>query len=192
MMIRGAIFDMDGTIVDVSYDWKKIKEELGTGGKPILSHLQGLSEPERSTKWKILEKHEKTATAQATLKKGIQEFLLFLEKKGIKTALVTNNSRRNVDYLLDKFGLRFDLVLARETGLWKPSGDPFLFVLRNLRLKKEEVCVIGNSHFDVKAAEEAGIKMVFILVRDKEKGHIKGAEIFPSVKKLRERMLSLV
>jgi HAD superfamily hydrolase (TIGR01509 family) len=191
-MIKGAIFDMDGTIVEVSYDWKKIKEELETGGKPILSHLQDLSEPEKSKKWKILEKHEKTATARATLKKGIRELLRFLEKRGIKTALVTNNSSRNVDYLLDKFGLRFDLVLARETGLWKPSGEPFLFVLRNLGMKKEEVCVIGDSHFDVKAAGEAGIKMVFILARDKEKDHIEGAEIFPSVKKLRERILPLV
>lgn len=191
-MIKGAIFDMDGTIVDVSYDWKKIKEELETGGKPILSHLKDLSEPEKSKKWKILEKHEKAATAQATLKKGIREFLRFLEKKGVKTALVTNNSRRNVNYLLDKFGLRFDLVLAREAGLWKPSGDPFLFVLRNFRMKKEEVCVIGDSHFDAKAAEEAGIKMVFILTRDKKKGPIKGAEIFPSVKKLRERILPFV
>ena len=183
---------MDGTIVDVSYDWKKIKEELETDGKPILSHLQDLSEPERSKKWRILEKHEKTATARATLKEGMQQFLIFLEEKGIKTALVTNNSRRNVDFLLDKFRLRFDLVMARETGLWKPSGAPFLFVLENLRMKKEEICVVGDSRFDVKAAVEAGIKTVFILVRDKTKCQIEGVEIFQSVKELREKITSLI
>ena len=26
--LKGAIFDMDRTLVDVPYDWKKIKEEL--------------------------------------------------------------------------------------------------------------------------------------------------------------------
>jgi HAD superfamily hydrolase (TIGR01549 family) len=192
MMIRGAIFDMDGTIVDVSYDWKKIKEELETGGKPILSHIRDLSEPERSKKWGILEKHEKAATTRATLKEGIQDFLIFLKEKEVKTALVTNNSRRNVEYLLDKFKLKFDLVLSRETGLWKPSGAPFLFVLEKFRMSKGEICVIGDSHFDVKAAEEAGIKIVFLLVADKKKCRIGGAEIFQTVKALRKKVSSLV
>ncbi len=191
-MIQGVIFDMDGTIVDVPYDWKKIKEELETDGKPILSHLQDLNEPEKSKKWRILEKHENEATARAKLKKGMQQFLIFLQEKGIKTALVTNNSRRNVDFLLDKFKLEFDLVIARETGLWKPSGAPFLYVLESLRIKKEEICVIGDSHFDVKAAEAAGIGKVFILVRDKKKCRIEGAEIFQSVKELRETISSLI
>jgi HAD superfamily hydrolase (TIGR01509 family) len=192
MMIRGAIFDMDGTIVDVSYDWKKIKEELGTGGNPILNHIRQLTEPERSKKWKLLEKHERAATARATLKEGIREFLIFLEEREVKTALVTNNSRRNVDYLLKKFKLRFDLVLSRERGLWKPSGDPFLFVLENFRLKKKEVCVIGDSHFDAKAAEAAGIEKVFLLVRDENEYLSGGVETFRTFDELKKRISSCV
>ena len=122
-MLKGVIFDMDGTVVDVSYDWKKIKEELQTRGEPILSYIQRLEEPERAKKWAILETHEEQATAQATLKDGIESLLDALKTRMVKTALVTNNSRKNVDYLLQKFRLNGGQVLVK--------FDPFkcLFIL---------------------------------------------------------------
>ena len=162
MKIRAVIFDMDGTIVDVSYDWQQIKKELNTGGKPILHYLISLKEPERSEKWKALEKFEDEATAKASLKEGMKEFLDFLAEKGVKRALVTNNSNKNVNFLLRKFNLQFEVILSRESGLWKPSGSPFEAVLKKLSLKKEEVCVVGDSHFDIEAAQKAGISIVFI------------------------------
>jgi HAD superfamily hydrolase (TIGR01549 family) len=185
-MIKGIIFDMDGTVVDVSYDWKKIKQELQTEGKPILAYIQSLKEPERTNKWRILERYEEDATAQATLKDGMEKFLAFLKEKGIKTALVTNNARKNVDFLLNKFRLDFSLVLSREAGLWKPSGAPFLFVLKSFGIQKKECCVIGDSHFDVKAAEEAGIKRVFLLSHEKEKKYSIGVEMVPNIKELQK------
>jgi beta-phosphoglucomutase-like phosphatase (HAD superfamily) len=36
MKLKGVIFDMDGTVVDVTYDWNQIREELNSQGKPIL------------------------------------------------------------------------------------------------------------------------------------------------------------
>lgn len=191
-MIKCVIFDMDGTVVDVPYDWKKIKEELQTRGAPILSYIQGLKEPEKSEKWKILEEFEEEATAQAALKEGMKEFLSFLENKKIKKALVTNNSRGNVDFLLKKFNLEFDIILSRETGLWKPSGAPFLFVLKKLRLEKEECCVIGDSHFDVKAAADAGIQNVFILSSKKQKNLPVGVRIFQTVHDLEKWLQRLI
>jgi HAD superfamily hydrolase (TIGR01509 family) len=191
-MIKGILFDMDGTVVDVPYDWKRIKQELQTKGEPILSHIQNLEEPERSEKWKILERYEEEATARATLKEGMEKFLVFLKEKGIKTALVTNNSRKNVDFLLNKFRLRFDLVLSREAGLWKPSGAPFLFVLENLGLEKEECCVVGDSHFDVKAAGDAGIKRVFILSPEKKPNFSIRAETVHTIRELKEKISKLI
>jgi HAD superfamily hydrolase (TIGR01509 family) len=191
-MIKGILFDMDGTVVDVPYDWKRIKQELQTKGEPILSHIQNLEEPERSEKWKILERYEEEATARATLKEGMEKFLVFLKEKGIKTALVTNNSRKNVDFLLNKFRLRFDLVLSREAGLWKPSGAPFLFVLENLGLEKEECCVVGDSHFDVKAAGDAGIKRVFILSPEKKPNFSIRVETVHTIRELKEKISKLI
>lgn len=191
-MAKGVIFDMDGTVVDVSYDWKKIKQELQTHGEPILSHIQNLAEPERSKKWAILEKYEARATARATLKDGMKSFLDRLNTKKVKTALVTNNSRKNVDYLLNKFSLNFDLVLSREAGLWKPSGAPFIYVLEKWGIERHQCCVIGDSHFDVKAAKAAGIRCIFILTQDRELNFSSGVEIARSIEELEKKFLRII
>lgn len=187
-LIKCVIFDMDGTVVDVAYNWKRIKQELQTQGEPILSYIQSLEEPERSRKWTILEKYEAEATAHATLKEGMESFLAFLKEMKVKTALVTNNSRKNVAFLLDKFRLNFDLVLSREAGLWKPSGAPFLFVLEKLGIEKKQCCVVGDSHFDVNAAKDAGIECIFILAHKKEMNFSSGVEMVQTVKELEKKI----
>ncbi|MBD3414638.1 MAG: HAD-IA family hydrolase [Candidatus Aminicenantes bacterium] len=192
LKIRGVIFDMDGTIVDVPYDWDQIKKELNTGGEPILNYLDGLKEPEKTKKWDVLEAHEKHATQNAVLKQGISSFLQFLKKRGLLTALVTNNSKDNVFYLLHKFGLKFDHVVTRESGLWKPSAEPFFEVFKTLSLHKENCCVVGDSAFDVIAARRAGIESIFIINEDIEKFKDNGVEVYVSVKKLKSRMKRLL
>lgn len=189
---KGVIFDMDGTVVDVPYDWNKIKAELKTQGKPILVYLRSLEEPEKSEKWKVLEKYEDEATRKAELKQGMRKFLDVLSKKGVKRALVTNNSQKNVSFLLRKFNLEFDCVLSRESGLWKPSGAPFIEALKKIGLRREECCVVGDSHFDIKAANEAGILNVYILNEDKERFVSTNAEVFSSVEALRKRIESML
>lgn len=192
MKLKCVIFDLDGTIVDVPYDWDKIKAELETQGKPILYYLNSLEEPEKSEKWKILEKYENEATRKAELKRGMHKLLDLLNKNGIKKAVVTNNSRKNVAYLLAKFKLNFDYVISRESGLWKPSGAPFLEVMKKLSLKREECSVVGDSSFDVKAANEAGISKVFILSENKEKFASTDAEFVSSVESLIKRIEQLL
>ena len=193
LRLRGALFDMDGTVVDVPYDWARIKADLGTEDVPILSYLSGLAEPERSRKWAILRRYEDEATERAVMKRGMLRFLGFLEGRGILTALITNNSRRNTDILLNRFQLAFDLVMTRESGLWKPSGAPLVAAMKDLGLAKNACCAIGDSHFDIRAAEEAGIPRIFILNRDPAKfASFKIAEVFPSVAALKKRMSVLL
>ncbi len=190
--LKGVIFDLDGTVVDVPYDWPRIKEELEARGLPILVHLSQLKEPQKSEKWKILEKFEEEATRKAVLRKGMREFLHFLQKKGIKRALVTNNSRQNVDFLLQKFRLQFDCVISRESGLWKPSGAPFLAALGQMGVMREQCCVVGDSHFDVQAAAEAGIACVFILSGERRKFASMNAEVFSSIEALQDKIDDLL
>jgi len=192
LKLKGVIFDLDGTIVDVPYNWSRIKQELATQGKPILHFIQNLEEPKKAEKLEVLEKYEKEATLQAVLKKGILDFLNFLNGKGIKKALVTNNSKENVLYILNKFKLEFDCLISRETGLWKPSGAPIIAAMKELGLKKEECCVVGDSHFDIQAAKEAGIRKVFILNEDKERFTSTSAEVFSDVESLKVRMEQLL
>lgn len=192
MKLKGVLFDLDGTIVEVPYDWKRIKEELGTQGKPILSFIQELPEPEKTQKKKLLEKYEQEATRKAVLKEGMDGFLKFLSENKIKKAVVTNNSRKNVWFLLKKFNLDFDCVISRESGLWKPSGSPFLEVLERFYLKAEECCVVGDSHYDIKAAREAGIPWIFILGPEKTDFSGDDIQFFSTVSELKEKVKELI
>jgi HAD superfamily hydrolase (TIGR01549 family) len=162
--LKGVIFDLDGTIVEVPYDWRRIRARLGTQGDSIIGYLNGLPEPEKSLKWQVLKRYEDRATRRARLRRGVRPLLDCLAGAGVKTALVSNNSLDNVEFMLRRFRLTFDLVLSRDSGCWKPSGAPFVYVLKHLRLARRDTAVVGDSRFDVLAASEAGIRRVFLLV----------------------------
>ncbi|NIM91521.1 MAG: HAD-IA family hydrolase [Candidatus Aminicenantes bacterium] len=188
--LEAVIFDLDGTLVDVPYDWILIRKKLGTQDVPILHYISNLEEPEKTKKLRLLEKFEEEASNKAVLKKGIPRLMGLLEERGIKKILVTNNSRKNVLNLLKRFKLEFDHVLTREDGLWKPSGAPFLAALKKFGIERQASCIVGDSLFDVKAAEEAGITKVFILSSEKEK-FPSSVELVKSVDELQKKIENL-
>jgi len=192
MGIKAVIFDLDGTVVENAYDWPKIRLELGNTEVSILHYISGLEEPERSRKWAILERHETEQTARSVLREGMKELLTFLREKGVRSALVTNNSLKNTEYLLGKFGLGFDRVITRESGLWKPSGAPFREILDSFGVSPGECCVIGDTRFDILAALDAGIGPIFLLADDPDDFAGFPVEVFPAIDSLTERLQELL
>jgi HAD superfamily hydrolase (TIGR01509 family) len=168
--IRAVIFDMDGTLVDSSYDWPAIRRRLGVTGASIIDDLNGLAEPERSRKWAELEAIEKIATDNARLHEGALEVLDLFAVHDLPTALVTNNSSANTRRILARFGLRFDVVLTRDSGLWKPSGAPLSEAVTQLGVRPEGCLGVGDSRYDVLASREAGLAAV-CLVHDGSARH---------------------
>jgi HAD superfamily hydrolase (TIGR01509 family) len=161
--IRAVVFDMDGTLIDSTYDWPAIRRRLGVNGASIIDDLNGLEEPERSRRWALLEEIEKTATESARLHEGADEVLEIFSGRGFATALVTNNSSANTRRLLARFGLRFDVVLTRDSGLWKPSGAPVSEAVTRLGVRPTECLGVGDSRYDVLAAREAGLAAVCLV-----------------------------
>ena len=161
--IRAVVFDMDGTLVDSTYDWPAIRRLLGVTGASIIDDLNGLEEPERSRSWAVLEEIEKTATEEARLHEGAHEVLEHFSARGLATALVTNNSSANTRRILARFGLRFDVVLTRDSGLWKPSGAPIREAVTQLGVRPDDCLGVGDSHYDVLAAREAGLAAVCLV-----------------------------
>jgi HAD superfamily hydrolase (TIGR01509 family) len=192
MRLKGVIFDLDGTVVENDYDWTGIRDELGTGATSILHYLDDLEEPARTAKWAILESHEARQTEASVLRRGVRELLAFLRGRGVAAALVTNNSGKNTEFLLSKFRLDFDCVITRESGLWKPSGAPFLEVLRAFGLEPGACGVVGDTRFDVLAALDAGIERIFLLSDEPERFVGLPVEVFPDMDDLRRRLESLL
>lgn len=164
-MIRGVIFDLDGTLFDADYDWPGIRRQLGVpaGATTILEHLASLPAGERARRERQLRLIETAATRGGRLKPGARRLLDFLRARGLRLALVTNNHRESADWVVTTYGLGFDLVLSRDTGLFKPSAAPLLEAARELGLAPDELAAVGDNEYDNRSAHEAGMALIIIV-----------------------------
>jgi hydrogenase expression/formation protein HypE len=161
--VEAVIFDMDGTLVNSVYDWPEIRQRLGVTGASIIDDLNALPEPDRSRRWAELEDIEAAATGRAAIHEGARELLALLADHGIAAALVTNNSDANTRRLLDRFSLGFEVVVTRDSGLWKPSGAPIIEAVRRLGIAPGRCLGVGDSHYDNMAARDAGLGRICVL-----------------------------
>lgn len=168
MVIRAALFDMDGTIWQTDIDWMEVRREIGilADGQPIYEQLKALEPQERARGIAILERHEALGVENGRLIPGTEDLLQSLHNAEVKCALITNNSRRSADLVLESHPLAFDLVLSRDDGALKPNPQAFLLALARLGVQPNEAIAIGDAHLDLIAANRAGIAE-FILVADK-------------------------
>ena len=167
MVIRAALFDMDGTIWDAPIDWVAVRREidLPVDGRPIYMQLMDMPSWDRAQGIRILEHHEALGAENGTLVPGTEELLRCLREADVKCALVTNNSRLSVNRVLECNPLSFDVVLSRDDGALKPDPQAFLSALEQLHVRPDEAIAIGDAHFDLIASDRAGVAE-FILVGD--------------------------
>jgi phosphoglycolate phosphatase len=187
-LVRGFIFDVDGTLVSHKVDGEKLRSttsrELVRMGFDI-SFMDGnnLNTQEiidrareqiesgsvkikfelfRAALNEALDALEMDWNALAQPIPGTNELLDRLRAKDVRLATLTNSGRAPSEWLLRQHDLlrRFDFTLSRDdvTKL-KPSPDGVLKALDLMGLPKDEVVYVGDSVIDVKAAKAAGIKV---------------------------------
>lgn len=167
-MIKLALFDMDGTIVDSNLDWPSIRQHLQIKpGHSILSDIYAHDRVDEA-RLAILEAYEQENTVQVKPIKGIDIFLEYLASLSIKRALITNNNRANTDYILQKYQFFFDLVITREKRLWKPEPDVFYYVMEQFGCLPSETVSIGDSHYDIIASRAAQLAQIYIIAAQAE------------------------
>jgi HAD superfamily hydrolase (TIGR01509 family) len=161
--VGGILFDMDGVVVEQRLDFLAIKQEIfGTTHGFILERMAELSLPERTRAEAILERHEAAAAAAATPVDGIVPFLAWMETRGLRRGLVTRNSRKSVDMVLARLGLRFDAVVTREDAPPKPAPDPVWLACRRMGLPPSATLFVGDFEFDMLAGRRAGVRTVLL------------------------------
>jgi len=166
MTICAVLFDMDGTIYDSGIDWFALRGEIDIpwDGRPILEQLAEVDPGTRERGLAALHRIEAHGADNGSLIDGVEELLEFLEARGVRYALVTNNSRRSADVVLSRHPLPFDVVLTREDGAPKPAPDLFLSALERLGgVPAERAVVIGDAHIDLLGAQAAGIPEVILV-----------------------------
>lgn len=178
-MIEGAIFDMDGVLVDnVLYHiraWTQLGKELGwkladkqvrsafgQRNSEMLAAFSGKSltskQAAQYAERKEVIYRELMAPALAPVA-GLEQFLGDLNKEGFRTAVATSGPAENVSLVMDGLGLRhwFDVIVTgAEVSRGKPEPDIFLLAARQLNLEPQQCIVFEDSTSGIEAARRAG------------------------------------
>jgi len=160
--IAGVIFDLDGTLVDSALDFKLIRQDLGLGPEPILEQIEKLPEPRRLECEEILSRHETAGAMRATLHLGATDWIEELDRLRIPRAIFTRNARSIVSLTLDRCGLHFDHIVAREDAPPKPDPTGIHRLCDTWDVPLDSVLIIGDYLYDVLAGREAGIKSALV------------------------------
>lgn len=195
--IEAVIFDVDGTIADSMWMWKRIdKEYLEKFGIPLPDTLQAeiegwsfyetavyfrkrfqLSDPVEKimADWNEMawEKYEK----EVPLKSGVRDFMQLCKSRGIKMGIATSNSRELFKTVERIHGLTEYISCIRtgsEVQKGKPAPDIYLAVAKELQVAPEKCLVFEDLTAGIMAGKNAGMKVcavqdAYSLDSDREK-----------------------
>jgi len=162
-VIRGIVFDMDGTLVDSQLDFDAMRREMELpAGLPILEALSRLPPQLAARCQSILDRHESDGHERATLLSGVEQLLGELHSRSIRVAIATRNSRAITAATLDKLGLSVDFALTRDDGPVKPDPWAVRHACERWELSVAEVAVIGDFKFDIECGRAAGCRTVLL------------------------------
>ena len=181
--IKGAIFDMDGTLIDSMWVWSKIDEEylkkrnidLPENLKEEIEHMS-FSEvaqyfknrfnlidtiEEIQDEWNNMAVHHYANDVK--LKPGVREFLSLLKLKGIKIGLATSNCNLLIEIALKKNDIYHffeSISTTDEVTRGKDFPDIYLLAAKRLNLKPEECAVFEDILPAVKGAKSANMLVI--------------------------------
>ncbi len=182
-MIKGIIFDMDGTILNtiedimdsVNYAMKicnlplKTLQEVKDGvGRGAINLIEDVVPANTSTKdihkiYEIYQKHyDQNSNNKTGPYPGILDLLKTLKEQNYQLAVVSNKHRYLVEELnKNVFGGFFEVSMGEIKGIpIKPAPDMIFMTLDQMNLKPDEVLFIGDSDVDMITATNANIKSV--------------------------------
>ena len=180
-MIKGAIFDFDGTLVDSMFIWDTFGEDylrtLGKEPKENLTEafktftLEQAAEYYREHYGVTLSVNEivdgvnemvtKLYKTKVTLKDGVREFLEALKSQGVKMCVATVTDRPIVEDVLNRLGIRdffFEIFTCAEVGYNKETPHIYRAALEVLGTKKDETVVFEDALHALITAKKDGFR----------------------------------
>lgn len=186
--MKGAIFDLDGVIVDTAkyhyLAWASLADELGfTFTEEDNERLKGVSRMrsldilleigglhfDEAEKLTMAEKKNRlyveyiSKLEESELLPGVKEYLTGLRTRGIGIAL--GSASKNAEFILNKLNITdlFDAVVdGNKVSLAKPDPEVFLIAGRDLGLQPDDCVVFEDAEAGVQAGKAAGMRVVGI------------------------------
>jgi pyrophosphatase PpaX len=181
-MINTILWDFDGTLLNTNdvileswqhtyehYYGKRMPVEHITKcfGEPLLVTMarEFPDVPPRDSAEVYREYQKDIAYTWAKSIPGVFELVEYLKDKGYKQCIVTSRTTESTLRYLDLFDKKdlFDgMVTCDDTEKHKPEPEPILLGLEKMKSAKDEALMIGDGVFDVKCANNAGVKSVLV------------------------------
>ena len=161
-----VIFDLDGTLTLPCLDFDAVRREIGLPthpSTPVLEALAAMAPDARAAAEAILHRHEERAARASELQEGALEVIATLRGQGIPVALLTRNTRRNVQTVRLRHGLEVDCIYTREDGPVKPAPDAVLAICQRFHTSPRSAWVVGDYLFDIQAGNAAGATTVLMI-----------------------------
>ena len=184
-MIKGAIFDLDGTLIDSMFIWDTIGEDylksFGIEPKEKLAEvfktftLEQAAEYYRShydIKFSVKEIVEGINDMVAgvyrekvVLKPGIYDFLKRLQRLGVKMCVATVTDRPIVEDVLRRLKIHeyfSEIFTCAEVGYNKETPEIYRQALKHLGTEKNETVVFEDALHALKTAKDDGFKVATV------------------------------
>ena len=184
-MIKGAIFDVDGTLLDSMGIWKDVGvrylNSIGIEAEPDLGNIlftmsiqegvqyvkehyhlsQEIEEIEQNVLDIISDYYKETAP----LKSGAVELLEKLRNSNIPMTIASSNNKKEIEMAFERLEIAkyFDRIFTcEEAGAGKTKPDIYLQAAEYLGSRPEETLVFEDVIHAVRTAKKAGFQVIGI------------------------------
>lgn len=165
--IKAILFDLDGTLVHSSLDFKQIRQDIACPeSEDVLKYIASLSIGERDLAEKIIVQHELNDARNSKIIPGVEELLNRLAEHGLKTGIITRNSAEATQIKMQRCGLNIEVVLTREDAPAKPDPSGLLHFTHMWGFKPNECVYVGDYLYDLEAANNAAMHACLYLNED--------------------------
>jgi beta-phosphoglucomutase len=191
--LEGIIFDLDGTLTNtldqhveafdrvfkrngLTIDRNLIQANMGRRPFDIVRDLafgakadDQLSKAQVAELYRLAEEKINEFTglipAHPPTMPGVPDVLALAKQVGLKLAVVSSTTYKNVKIILDRIGVLpyLDaLVCGDDVKIGKPHPEAFLKGAEKLGLPKDNLIVIGDSVHDIGCAHSGGLRIIAV------------------------------